>query len=99
MGAPFVLSVGRRSVRSRSFRSRNAGNLESLPQNNRQHVIGKMPELLRDGKLVEVMPKWRFRIFHLWVVHLGNRYIPRSVRVFKDFAAQMAPRLFPKLPM
>ena len=56
------------------------------------------PELLRDGKLVEVMPKWRFRIFHLWVVHLGNRYIPRSVRVFKDFAAQMAPRLFPKLP-
>ena len=56
------------------------------------------PELLRDGKLVEVMPKWRFRIFHLWVVHLGNRYIPRSVRVFKDFAAQMAPKLFPKLP-
>ena len=56
------------------------------------------PELLRDGRLVEVMPKWHFRIFHLWVVHLGNRYIPRPVRVFKEFAAQMAPALFPALP-
>jgi DNA-binding transcriptional LysR family regulator len=56
------------------------------------------PELLRDGRLVEVMPKWRFRIFHLWVVHLGNRYITRAVRVFKEFAAQMAPTLFPTLP-
>jgi DNA-binding transcriptional LysR family regulator len=56
------------------------------------------PELLRDGRLVEVMPKWRFRIFHLWAIHLGNRYIPRPVRVFKDFAAHMAPTLFPKLP-
>jgi LysR substrate binding domain len=53
------------------------------------------PQLLRAGKLVEVMLKWRFRIFHLWMVHLGNRYIPRPVRVFKDFAAQMAPKLFP----
>ena len=56
------------------------------------------PELVRNGRLVEVMPKWHFRIFHLWVVHLGNRYIPRPVRVFKDFAAQMAPKLFPRLP-
>ena len=56
------------------------------------------PELLRDGRLVEVMPKWRFRNFHLWVVHLGNRYITRPVRVFKEFAAQMAPTLFPTLP-
>jgi DNA-binding transcriptional LysR family regulator len=56
------------------------------------------PELLRDGRLVEVMPKWRFRSFNLSLVHLGNRYIPRPVRVFKEFAAQMAPKLFPKLP-
>jgi DNA-binding transcriptional LysR family regulator len=56
------------------------------------------PELLRDGRLVEVMPKWRFTIFHLWVVHLGNRYLTRPVRVFKEFAAQMAPALFPFLP-
>jgi DNA-binding transcriptional LysR family regulator len=56
------------------------------------------PELLRQGRLVEVMPKWRFRTFDLSVVHLGNRHIPRPVRVFKEFAAQMAPTLFPGLP-
>ena len=57
------------------------------------------PELLRDGRLVEVMPKWHFRPFHLSVVHLGNRYVPRPVRVFKEFAARMAPTLFPALPI
>ena len=56
------------------------------------------PELLRAGRLVEVMPGWHFSIFHLWVVHLGNRYITRPVRVFKEFATQMAPTLFPALP-
>jgi DNA-binding transcriptional LysR family regulator len=56
------------------------------------------PELLRDGRLMEVMPGWHFSIFHLWVVHLGNRYITRPVRVFKEFATQMAPTLFPTLP-
>ncbi|MCU1263093.1 MAG: Transcriptional regulator, LysR family [Bryobacterales bacterium] len=57
------------------------------------------PQLLRDGRLVEVMPDWHFRIFNLSVVHLGNRYTPRAVRVFKEFAAQMAPTLFPALPI
>lgn len=56
------------------------------------------PELMRDGHLIEVMPKWHFRVFHLSVVHLGNRYVPRPVRVFKEFAIQMAPTLFPTLP-
>lgn len=56
------------------------------------------PELLREGRLVEVMPKWHFSVFHLWVVHIGNHYITRPVRVFKEFASQMAPTLFPKLP-
>jgi DNA-binding transcriptional LysR family regulator len=56
------------------------------------------PELLRSGRLVEVMPKWRFTIFHLSLCHLGNRFVPRPVRVFKDFAARMAPALFPSLP-
>ncbi len=56
------------------------------------------PNLLRDGQLIEVMPEWRFRTFDLSVVHLGNRYIPRPVRVFKEFAAQRAPALFPTLP-
>ncbi|MBV9223770.1 MAG: LysR family transcriptional regulator [Acidobacteriaceae bacterium] len=56
------------------------------------------PELLRSGRLVEVMPHWHFPLFHLSVVHLGNRYTPRPVRVFKEFAAKMAPALFPTLP-
>ena len=56
------------------------------------------PELLREGKLMEVMPKWHFSIFHLWIVHLGNHYMTRPVRVFKQFATQIAPKLFPKLP-
>jgi DNA-binding transcriptional LysR family regulator len=55
------------------------------------------PTLLRDGRLIEVMPKWRFPSFDLSVVHLGNRHIPRPVRVFKEFAVQMAKTLFPVL--
>jgi DNA-binding transcriptional LysR family regulator len=56
------------------------------------------PELMRDGRLVEVMPDWRMRTFDLSLVHLGNRHISRPVRVFKEFAEQMAPTLFPVLP-
>lgn len=56
------------------------------------------PELLRTGKLREVMPRWRFGTHDLSVIHLGNRHIPRAVRVFKDFAVHMAPQLFPGLP-
>ncbi len=56
------------------------------------------PELLREGKLVEVMPKWHFSIFHLWIVHLRNRYLARAVSVFKEFAAEKAPTMFPSLP-
>lgn len=57
------------------------------------------PELLRDGRLIEVMPSWRFRPFNLSIVQLGNRYIPRAVRVFKEFAVDKIPSLFPQLPM
>jgi len=57
------------------------------------------PALLQSGRLVEIMPKWHFRTFHLSLCHLGNRFIPRPVRVFKEFAAKMAPGLFPKLPI
>ena len=56
------------------------------------------PELIRSGKLVEIMPRWRFRSFHLSMVHLSNRYIPKPVRLFKEFAADRIPSLFPKLP-
>ena len=57
------------------------------------------PALLQSGRLVEIMPRWHFRTFHLSLCHLGNRFIPRPVRVFKEFAAKMAPGLFPKLPV
>src|SRR5215471_15123209 len=56
------------------------------------------PNLMRSGRLVEVMPKWHFPIFHLSLVHLGNRYTPRPVRVFKEFAAEKVRSLFPNLP-
>ena len=56
------------------------------------------PGLMRDGRLVEVMPNWRFRALDLSLVHLGNRHMPRPLRLFKEFAAQMARTLFPALP-
>jgi DNA-binding transcriptional LysR family regulator len=56
------------------------------------------PELIRDGRLVEVMPDWRFPTFDLAIVHLSNRHITRAVRLFKELAVQMAPALFPDLP-
>ena len=56
------------------------------------------PDLMREGRLVELMSKWRFETLNLSIVHLGNQYIPRPVRMFKEFAAEMAPKLFLKLP-
>lgn len=58
-----------------------------------------MPALFADGRLVEVMPQWRFRTLDLSIVHLGNRHISRPVRMFKDFALQMAPSLACELPV
>jgi DNA-binding transcriptional LysR family regulator len=57
------------------------------------------PELMRKGLLVEVMPEWHFPNFDLSLFHLGNRHMSKPVRVFKEFAAQMAPTLFPTLPI
>ena len=57
------------------------------------------PELLRDGRLVEIMADWRFPAVDLYVVHLGNRHSSRPVRAFKDFAMEMIPVLFPDLPV
>lgn len=56
------------------------------------------PELMQNGKLVEVLPQWRFRAADLSLVHLGNRQIPKVVRAFKTFATTMAPTLFRDLP-
>ena len=65
--------------------------------------IGELPAIvspwhIQEGRLVEVMPQWRFRTVDLSAVHLGNRHIPRAVRLFKEFAANMAPKLFGNLP-
>jgi DNA-binding transcriptional LysR family regulator len=57
------------------------------------------PDLIQRGLLVEVMPNWHFPTFDLSLVHLGNRNISKPCRVFKEFATQMAPELFPSLPM
>jgi DNA-binding transcriptional LysR family regulator len=56
------------------------------------------PDLLQSGRLVEIMPEWRFRTFDLSMVHPAHRHVSRLVRVFMEFAAQMARKLFPSLP-
>jgi len=56
------------------------------------------PDLLRDGRLIELMPAWHLRPFKLSIVQLANRYVPRAVRIFKDYAAEITPTLFPQLP-
>ena len=56
------------------------------------------PELIRTGRLVEVMPDWQFRTFDLSLVHLGKRHIARPVRAFKDMAVRLTPGLFANLP-
>jgi DNA-binding transcriptional LysR family regulator len=55
------------------------------------------PELVRERRLVEVMPNWHFPTFDLSLVHLSSRLAPRPVRVFLEFAVQMAPNIFPDL--
>ncbi len=56
------------------------------------------PALMRDGRLVEIMPDWHFPVFDLSIVHLGSRRLMRPVRMFKEFTYRMAPNLFPDLP-
>ena len=58
-----------------------------------------LPGLVQDVRLVEVMPRWRFAALDLSLVHLGNRYLPRPVRVFADLFAKSAPTLFGRLPV
>ena len=39
-----------------------------------------LPDLSRKDLLVEVMPKWRFRTFDLWLLHLSNKNLSQAVR-------------------
>jgi DNA-binding transcriptional LysR family regulator len=55
------------------------------------HGIGELPpvvqpELLRTGRLVEMMPDWRFPAFDLSLVHLGNRHLSKPCRLFTELA-------------
>jgi DNA-binding transcriptional LysR family regulator len=56
------------------------------------------PSLIEEGRLVEVMPDWRFRTYDLSLVHVGNRHLSKPCRLFKEFAVRMSPTLFPNLP-
>jgi DNA-binding transcriptional LysR family regulator len=56
------------------------------------------PELLRTGRLVEVMPEWHFRTIDLSIVHIGGKHIARLVRAFKEFTITTLPAMFPDLP-
>ena len=55
------------------------------------------PELMREGRLVEVMPEWHLPVFDLTVLHPAVRFQSRAVRLFKEFAAQTMTTLFPDL--
>jgi DNA-binding transcriptional LysR family regulator len=56
------------------------------------------PSLIEEGRLVEVMPDWRFRTYDLSLVHVGNRHLSKPCRLFKEFAVRMSPTLFQNLP-
>ena len=56
------------------------------------------PDLLHDGRLVEVLPQWHLPTFDLKIVRLGSRYASRAAQAFIDFVCRRAPELFPNLP-
>lgn len=56
------------------------------------------PDLIRAGKLVEVMPHWHLQTCDLSLVYPGKRHISKPCRLFKEFAIDTAPLLFPDLP-
>lgn len=56
------------------------------------------PKLFEEGRLVEVMPDWRFRAYDLSLIHVANRHLSKPCRLFKEFAMQMSPTLFLNLP-
>ena len=55
------------------------------------------PHLMREGRLVEVMPDWRFPSFDLSLVHLGSRHISKPCRLFKEFANSDDTVPFPRI--
>ena len=56
------------------------------------------PDLMREGRLVEILPQWRLPVFDLCLVHPANRRPSKTLQSFMDFAGDMVPKLFPELP-
>lgn len=54
------------------------------------------PKLAR--LFVRVISEWHFPYFDLSLYPLGNRHMSKAVRVFQEFASQMARTFFPSLP-
>jgi DNA-binding transcriptional LysR family regulator len=54
--------------------------------------------LMRDGRLVEVLPRWTLPVFDLCLVHPPGRAPSKAMQAFKDFASDRVPQLFPALP-
>ena len=52
-------------------------------------------EALNDGRLIEIMPKWRLLPTVLSAVYPSNRNISRIVRLFKDFCVEHVDEMTP----
>lgn len=50
---------------------------------------------LRNGRLVEVMPDWKFSPTTLAAIYPSNRNLSRVVRLFRDFCVEQLPGLVP----
>jgi DNA-binding transcriptional LysR family regulator len=66
--------------------------------------IGELPPIvrpdhMRSGRLVEVMRQWHLPVLNLTIAHLRDRPVSRPVRLFKEFAGDLVPKLFPDLPV
>lgn len=61
--------------------------------------IGELPPIAcpdhqRPSRLVEVLPDWQFGETELSLIQLAGRQVPRHVRLFKELATQMVPKLY-----
>jgi len=61
--------------------------------------IGNLPsmaigDLIEEGRLIELMPQWRFCTLDVAVVHASRRHVRRTVQEFIRIAAKLAPALF-----
>jgi DNA-binding transcriptional LysR family regulator len=62
--------------------------------------IGNLPsvavgELVQKGRLIEIMPQWRFSTRDVSIVHSSSRHVPRPVQEFIRFTAKLAATRFP----